>query len=308
METLEAAGSLDRALVFGIGGGGDVVSTIPTARLLERLGVEVLVGGVTWIPVPRDTRPGPRPIDELVDIERLAPRVGRVSPTTATVDGVSLAETTVAGSLDIEVLALDVSAGVDPLAASLTSVAEARDIDLVVGVDAGGDVLALGDEPGLRSPLTDAVGLGVLSQLDVETLLGVLGYGSDGELTHDELAGAFQSLAAAGGYLGAWGITPQTRHELEHILESVETEASRLPVEAAAGLLGERSIRGGRREVFLTPASTVTYYFDPAVVIERSTLVGPVAQAATLEAAADALRRRGLQTEFDLEQARLDER
>ena len=60
METLEACFSADRALVFGAGCCGDVVSGIPTARLLELHGVDVILGGVAWERVVVDPRPGPR--------------------------------------------------------------------------------------------------------------------------------------------------------------------------------------------------------------------------------------------------------
>lgn len=45
METIEEAFKHERALVFGIGGSGDIVGSIPTARLLELHGVEVSIGG-----------------------------------------------------------------------------------------------------------------------------------------------------------------------------------------------------------------------------------------------------------------------
>lgn len=305
-KTLETVATANRALVFGIGGGGDVVSTVPTARLLELLGVEVIIGGVTWIPVPRDVRPGPRSIDELRGVDRLDDRIAAVTPTSETVDGIPLAEAGVAETVENEVIALDIAGGAHTLGASLASYADREAIDLVIGVDAGGDALAVGDEPGLRSPLTDAVGIAVLESLDVQTILGVIGYGSDGELTHDELAAAFADLARADALLGAWGITPAIRRELETILETVETEASRIPVEAASGRFGDRSIRGGRRTATASPASPVTYYFDPGAVASRTRLVDLVRGTETLEAAADALRQRGLSTEFDLERERMD--
>lgn len=308
VETLEAITDAHRALVFGIGGGGDVVSTIPTARFLELFGTEVTIGGATWIPVPRDVRPGPRSIDELEAIDRLEDRVAVVGPDSRTIDGVTLPEASIAGMVDNDVLALDISAGVEPLTASLTTVVDEIGFDVVIGIDAGGDVLAVGDEPGLRSPLTDAVGLGVLTRLPIDTLVGVHGFGSDGELTHVELTEAFADLASADALLGSWGITPAIRVELEAILEVVETEASRIPVEAAAGRFGERSIRGGRRLATASPSSMVTFFVDPTAVAARSTFVEPVAAAPTLEAAADTLRARGLSTEFDLEAERLDER
>ena len=64
------------------------------------------------------------------------------------------------------------------------------DVDLVVFVDVGGDVLAEGAEPGLRSPLCDAVMLAVagrLARAGRPVLIGVFGTGCDAELTTAEV-------------------------------------------------------------------------------------------------------------------------
>lgn len=71
METLEALLDADRALVFGAGCRGEVVSGVPTARLLELHGVDVVLGSVAWERAVVDPRPGPRSFDEVTGIERL---------------------------------------------------------------------------------------------------------------------------------------------------------------------------------------------------------------------------------------------
>lgn len=55
--------------MFGIGECGDIVSTIPTARLLESHGVDVVLGGVAWERVVVDSTPGPRHFEEITGIE-----------------------------------------------------------------------------------------------------------------------------------------------------------------------------------------------------------------------------------------------
>lgn len=306
VKTLEAVAEFDRALVFGIGGGGDIVGAYPTAGLIDLLGVDVILGGVAWERAPRDARPGPRSLDELTHIEPIADRVAYVTPETATTDGVHLAEAGVRGTVDIPTVVLDVSAGHQPLAASLNAVCVDLGIDLVIGVDAGGDVLATGSEPGLRSPISDAIGLLTLTEVDVASLVGMVGYGSDGELTHAELAAATSELADQGAVLGAWGITPRIRRTLERLVEAVDTEASRIPLEAALGAFGRTTIRDGARTVTVTPASIVTYYFDPHAVVHRSTVADVIAEADTIENAATRLRERGIHTEFDTEREARD--
>lgn len=301
MDTLETLFGKNHALVVGVGGCGDIVSSIPTARLLERHGVGVTLGGVAWERVAVDPKPGPRHLDDIEGIERLNDAVALATEETQTYDGIEFAETKVARHYDEEVVLLDIGGGVKGVTTGLDDACIQLDIDLVIGTDAGGDVLATGDEPGIKSPLTDAVMLAALSSIETEACLGVFGYGSDGELTHDELSEAFARSAKRDGFLGAWGLTPRINDELDSLLEVVTTEASRLPVEVARGKLGDAAIRDGARSVELTPASTVTFYFDPIAVAETSDLDDLVRKTASFAGAQEALAAAGYDTELDLE-------
>lgn len=301
METLEECFEAERALVFGAGCCGDVVSAVPTARMLEAHGVEVLLGGVAWERAVVDPRPGPRSFEEIDGIERLNDAVALASEKTRTHDGVEFAETHVARHYGEDVALIDLAGGAAGVARGLDDACGRLDLDLVVGTDAGGDVLAAGHEPGIASPLTDALMLAALSELETEAALGVFGYGSDGELTLPELDDAVARAAARGGLLGAWGLTPRVVDELEGLLEVVTTEASRLPVGAALGDLGEVTIRDGDRTAELTPASTVTFYFDPATVAETSSLDEHVRGTESFEAAQAGLSDAGYVTELERE-------
>ena len=301
METLETLFEKDRALVFGVGGCGDIVSTIPTARLLELHDIEVILGGVAWERVVVDPQPGPRHFDEIRGIDRLNETVALATDETRTVDGIEFAETNVARHYEEDVVLVDIGGGARGVAAGLDDACDRLDIDLVVGTDAGGDVLAAGDEPGIKSPLTDAVMLSALSSLDTDACLGMYGYGSDGELALDEITDGIARAAQRDGLLGAWGLTPRVAEELESLVDVVTTEASRLPLEVARGRLGEAVIRDGERSVELTPASTVTFYLDPEAIAATSDLEDRVGRTTSFEAAQRALAEAGYETELDLE-------
>src|SRR5437016_2415210 len=82
--------------------------------------------------------------------------------------------------------------------------------DREVFFDVGGDVLARGDEPGLRSPLCDAVMLAAAAQLGRlghEVLVGLFGIGCDAELRPAEVLARLAEVAAADGLAGARGLT-----------------------------------------------------------------------------------------------------
>ena len=80
-----------RALVIGIGGGGDVVGALATARLCESLGTEFELGGVAER-FDIDPHPGPRRIDEIRGGRDRRLRALLADESTTTPDGTRFAE------------------------------------------------------------------------------------------------------------------------------------------------------------------------------------------------------------------------
>src|SRR5262245_54888044 len=220
--------------------------------------------------------------------------------------------------LGTAVLLLDITRGPGALAKGLAEAAAELGCDAIVLLDVGGDVLAHGDEPGLASPLCDAIVLSaglILARSarrpSPETgwsgdLVGaVYGPGCDGELTPDEVLERLMELQSAGALLGTWGLTPDACDLVEAATEAVPTEASLMAVRCARGERGAAPIRGGRRTVELTPLGALTFFFDPLAAANSAVpLATAVAPAASLEEAHDALMGMGVRTELDLERAR----
>jgi hypothetical protein len=217
------------------------------------------------------------------------------------------------------VLLLDITGGPAALATGLAEAAEELGCDAIVLLDVGGDVLAHGDEPGLASPLCDAIVLAAglfLARGTARTasapegwsgdLIGaVYGPGCDGELTPDEMLERITELQAADALLGTWGLTPEACDLVESAAQSVPTEASLMAVRCARGERGSVQIRGGRRTVELTPLGGLTFFFDPlAAAGSAIPLATAVSPAASLEEAHDALMGMGVRTELELERAR----
>src|SRR5499426_2223776 len=216
-----------RALVIGVGGGGDVVGALAAARFLEFCGLEFVLGGLSWERSVYDPIPGPRSIGEVEDVRVIHTRIWMANPKSQTNTGVFFAESKMAAIHGQEVLLVDINGGVTGVVEGLEVAMQEFNTDLLVGLDVGGDSLAQGNEPGLRSPLADSIMLAAYSELEKRgrrTLWGVFGYGSDGELTVDEIELARCKLAAAGGWLGAWSLTPQIAAELEKVIRTVPTE------------------------------------------------------------------------------------
>jgi hypothetical protein len=219
--------------------------------------------------------------------------------------GVYFAESRMAEYLGGQTVLIDIDAGPRAVADGLETASAALDCDLVVFIDVGGDVLAQGGEPGLRSPLCDAVMLAAsasLARRGRRILVGIFGLGCDAELTPAEVLALLAEVAGAGGLCGARGLTDPVASRLEGAMELVPTEASRQAVRAFRGASGSVPIRGGRRNVELTQAATLTFYLDVEATMRTcGRLARAVQDTRSLAEANQALNDLGVYTELDLE-------
>lgn len=294
-----------RALVIGVGGGGDVVGALATARFLEFCGLEFVLGGLSWERNVYDPVPGPRKLGEVRNVRALHPFAWMANTESQTDTGVAFAESKMAAVQHTEVLLVDINGGVKGVVEGLEAAMKQLRCDLLVGVDVGGDSLARGGEPGLRSPLADSIMLAAYADFEKRgrrTLWGVFGYGSDGELTTGEIELALSCLAGAGGLLGAWALTPKIAAEIEEAIKTVPTEASAIPLKCFRGAWGESRIRRDQRPVRLTPLTALTFFMSTTKLYE--TLGRPaqaVRESSSLDGANDALHAIGIRTELDYE-------
>jgi len=297
---------VNRAIVLGIGGGGDVVGALAAAMMCLESGVEAVVGGVSWERLPIDPVAGPRSVDEIVGGRRLAPLVIAADAQTATSTGVPFAESRMSGFLGETTLLVDPNGGPAAIAESLALAATQLDADLVIFLDVGGDVLGAGTEPGLASPLCDAVMLAAaadLQQRGVACVGALFGACCDGELTLLEVLERLAAIAAGGGMLGVRTMSADVADRLDAATRVVPTEASAMAIRCARGEIGDTTIRGGRRSVTLSPVGAMTFYFDPALTIEHAAPLAAALRAATsLEQGNAILHGMGVRTELDYEQ------
>jgi hypothetical protein len=200
---------------------------------------------------------------------------------------------------------IDINDGVEAVAGGLLTAVEWLGCDAAVFIDVGGDVLARGHEPGLRSPLCDAMMLaaaGIIGERGFPVAAGIFGIGCDAELSPQEVLALLGEVAAAGGVCGARGLTEPVAGRLEGAMELVPTEASAQAVRSFRGASGVVPIRGGARSVELTLLASVTFYLDVAVMLETTgRLARAVTGARSLAEANQALAALGVRTELDLE-------
>jgi len=306
IERIQAA---RKALVLGIGGGGDVVGALALARLCESLGTPFALGGVAWERFAIDPRPGPRPVDEIRGGERLEGGAVLADPETATDDGVAFAESGIAEYTGAPTALIDITRGAAGASRGIAAAMERLDCDLLLGVDVGGDVLGRGDEEGLASPLCDAVMVaGMLESPGVsDRVLAVIGAGCDGELSPATVLERVAALGRAGAWMGTWGVAPEVGAEVERAAKRVPTEASLMVARCARGETGVVPIRGGRRQVELGPAGALAFFFDPMAAIAELPLAQAAQGSESIDQARDALAALGVRTELDYERDRAAE-
>ena len=296
-----------KAMLIGIGGGGDIVGTLPTAGLLELFDIECVLAGLPWERSVIDPVPGPRQFSEVVNSEKINEGVWTCNKDTATNTGVLFAESGISKVFDNETLLIDATIGAEKISGYLIDAAEKLGIDLIIGIDVGGDAIAVGDEKGILSPLADSTMIAALYKIrnNIDTFLGMFGFGSDGELTLEELEASLALLAQNKGILGSWGITQKTLELMNRVIEVVPTEASRSPVRYAEGNFKATTIRSGTVNVDLNYSSTSTIYIDVEVMYEKvSSLSRAVADSDNIMESKKILNDMGIRTEFDIEEER----
>lgn len=312
-----------RVLVIGIGGGGDVVSTLPTCFDLERLGATTIPAGLTWKRMVHDPYGRPRPIEHFENCSVFNNLVAEANPQTRTYDGITHIEARVSAALDNRpIVMLDITPGSAALGNALTDYCSKRSIDAIIGVDAGGDVLCAGHEPTLESPICDQILLATLCKMP-SSLLGVFGFGADGEMPLTDLRPRFATLHAAQAYMGALTIDPGDIPRMVTILKDAPTEASRAPIALAQELAPERfhqvldslnrptpdlayaigverslPMRSGFRTANLSDLTAATMFFDPRTVFSTSKFAELWREAAGIDEIAEVLHAAGITTEF----------
>ena len=165
------------------------------------------------------------------------------------------------------VVLVDPHGGPAGAAAGSTAAAGGSAATCVALVDVGGDVLAHGDEPGLASPLCDAV---LLAAARARSSLPVRRRRVRRRLRRradaDEVLERVAEVAAAGGLLGAWGPTPEETDAAGGRRRRGADRGERhgAALRARRARARRRSAAGAAR-VELTPLGAVSFYFDPLV-------------------------------------------
>ncbi len=265
-----------RVLVAGAGGGFDIMSGLPIAFALEALGKKVFLANMTFTYLgateARQIGPG------LYDVDASTRGDERYFPEK------HLATWLAAHGRSDKVYAIE-KGGLTSVRASYASLAHALEVDAVVLVDGGTDILMGGDEAGLGTPVEDITSLLAADALDVPTkLVACVGFGIDSHhgVCHAHFLENVAALAKARAYLGAFALLPDAP-EVEAWLDAIEFVQSRTAgresivcasiADAVRGEFGNHHsiprTRESGTELFINPLMSLVWSFDLGALAER---------------------------------------
>jgi hypothetical protein len=267
-------------LLIAAGGGGDALASLMVA---EALGVSAAaVATFAWERKMFDPRPGPR---EPGDFRGLGPRGAvnwQIGAESHLLEGHSFLPT-LAAQTDVPLFLMDPRRGATGLRRQLAELAEITGASRTMVVDVGGDILARGDEPGLRSPLADALALAAAADLPQPELV-CLGLGLDGELGAEEweplMGEAFDDRQLP------WALADRYRRNFAWH----PSEATAMACLAALGYRGTVEMRSEGLTVRLDESGARIYHFNYQSVRRRSEVAEAVTGSCSLAEAERAVK------------------
>lgn len=257
-----------RVLVAGAGGGFDVYAGLPLAFALMAFGKSVHLANLSFSAL------------DLIDSDDWCePNLAAVTPATRGHDRY-FPERTLARWLNAHGMNSTVYAfprtGVRPLRKAYGELVRRLEIDAVVLVDGGTDILMRGDEVGVGTPEEDMTSLAAVAGVDVPVRLVVcVGFGIDAYhgVCHAHVLENLAALDRDGAYLGALTI-PGASREAKLYLDAVAHAQRHTPVkpsivngQIAAAIRGEfGDVRFTERtqgsELFVNPLMAMYFTVD----------------------------------------------
>jgi hypothetical protein len=145
-------------------------------------------------------------------------------------------------------------------------------------VDVGGDVVADGGEPGLKSPMADCLALAACAALPLPADVAVLGAGLDGELPHEYVIDRVRTL---GGETAAH-LGPRDAAQVMDVFGWHLSEASGILAAAARGVRGTIEVLGAGTPIEIGEHSATVFMIGAGALAKASRLCRSLAATADL--------------------------
>ncbi|UGQ11962.1 DUF1152 domain-containing protein [Yinghuangia sp. ASG 101] len=294
----------ERILIAGAGGGFDVYAGLPLALALWQSGKHVHLANLSFVDV-----------DRLARGDLLRPGLAAVGPGSggpaAYFPERSLSRWLAETGLPDTVFAFQ-RTGVRPLRAAYQALVRKLDLDALVLVDGGTDILMRGDEAGLGTPEEDMTSLAAADRIKVPTRLVVaLGFGVDAYhgVCHSHVLENLAALDRDGAYLGAFSIPRESREgrlyvdAVDHAVAETPSRPSIVQGSVAAAVrggfgdvpLGERT---AGTELFINPLMAMYFAVELEALARRNIYLTRLRQTNTMREVSAVIRefREGLES------------
>jgi hypothetical protein len=174
--------------------------------------------------------------------------------------------------------------GVAPVREGYARLVQSLDLDAIVLVDGGTDILLRGDEAGLGTPAEDMASLAAVAMTNVPTrIVACVGFGIDAYhgVCHSNWLENVSALAAEGAFLGATALL-KCMPEVRLYIDAVTAADMATPIQpsivngsivsAIEGHFGDyhRTPRIQSSKLFINPLMSLLWMFDLAAVAKRN--------------------------------------
>ncbi|MEV0239392.1 DUF1152 domain-containing protein [Streptomyces sp. NPDC050674] len=262
-------------LIVAAGGGGDAVAAAMIHAALYGDEDQAVILTYAWDRLLVDPVPGPRGPDNFTGLHPLTPTVWAVPAEARPVAPAGSTLPRLAAELRHTVALIDPRRGVEGVTRQLEELVDQLSPESIDLLDVGGDILAHGDEPTLKSPLADAVTLAACCQVNAPVRLLVAGPGLDGELPLAELRGMLGPLIHT--------LTAKDVEPIGSVLEWHPSEATGMLAATARGVRGTCEMRDAGLPVPLTDEGPTAHEVDLDEALTRNQLARAILTTATLD-------------------------
>ncbi|MFD9223740.1 DUF1152 domain-containing protein [Streptomyces sp. NPDC060064] len=264
-------------LIVAAGGGGDAVAAAMLDAALYSGESPAVILTYAWDRLLIDPVPGPRGPANFTGLRPLTRSVQAVPADATPVAPAGSTLPRLAAELPHTFALIDPHHGAEGITRQLEELIQYLEPESIDLLDVGGDILARGDEPTLRSPLADALTLAACCQVNAPVRLLVAGPGLDGELSADDLRNRMGPPVMT---LTAEHVEPVTS-----VLEWHPSEATAMLAATAGGVRGLCEVRDAGLPVPLTDEAPTVHEADLDDALNRNALARAILATETLDEA-----------------------
>lgn len=262
-------------LIVAAGGGGDAVAASMLDAALYGDEGPAVVFTYAWDRLLVDPVPGPRGPASFTGLRPLTRSVQVVPGDARPVAPAGSTLPRLAAELPQTFALIDPHHGAEGITRQLEELIQHLEPESIDLLDVGGDILARGDEPTLRSPLADALTLAACCQVNAPVRLLVAGPGLDGEIPSDELRDRMGSTLLT--------LTAEHVDAVSSVLEWHPSEATAMLSATARGVRGLCEIRDAGLPVPLTDEGPTIHEADLDDALTRNELARAILTTETLD-------------------------